>query len=99
MRSHHGEDVHRAFALHSHIIGKCKVQVLFREEDPLGVDKIGCCSDISPVEAISTGPEHMCVAEHMVGDSIDETDLMNDNINSRYRVLEVPIKKEKPRSV
>src|SRR5207253_8867788 len=25
--------------------------------------------------------------------------MMNDNINSRYRVLEVPIKKEKPRSV
>ena len=76
MRNHHGEDTHRAFALHAHIIGERIVQVLFREDDPLGVGKIGGCSDISPVEAISTGSEHTCVAEHTVGDSIDETDLI-----------------------
>lgn len=30
---------------------------------------------------------------------VDNCDLMNDNINNRYRVLEVPIRKENPRSV
>src|SRR5260370_29649762 len=76
MGSHHLEDLSGTLALHSHIVGECKVQIFFREDDSVRIYKAGCGCNVSPVEAIATGPPYASITKHVVIDSIDQADLI-----------------------